>query len=351
MIVNIQYLRFIAAFSVIIAHAALQMYGIDAKITNAFGVGVDIFFVISGFIMPFIIYGGYYHDDLEPKYTPLAFMKKRVVRIWPLFFIATTSVLTLSFIVSSGIISNPTVDFAYLFNSSNLDASWYFKSLLFASFDKHLMMTISWTLQYEFIFYSLLALLIAFKLKKLESIETFVVIFLVAGSTIISSGYMDNAISKTIFNPIMVEFILGMYLYRIVSAGIKLNVFTSVIILILFIPAFILLNSPYMPFGSDFFRLILWGGPSFLLVWAALSLEGYIPKNKIFLLFGDASYSLYLSHGITAPLFILCWQKLELQHSVNMYIYIFIYCIFCQCCGVLCYKYVESPITEKLKKW
>ncbi|WP_139405201.1 acyltransferase family protein, partial [Aeromonas veronii] len=93
MIVNIQYLRFIAAFSVIIAHAALQMYGVDAQITNAFGVGVDIFFVISGFIMPFIIYGGYYHHGLEPKYSPLAFMKKRIIRIWPLFFIATSSVL------------------------------------------------------------------------------------------------------------------------------------------------------------------------------------------------------------------------------------------------------------------
>ena len=96
MIANIQYLRFLAAFLVIYAHANLAVYGITPQITNLGGVGVDIFFIISGFIMPYIIYGGLYKYGMTPKLTPLGFIKRRITRIWPLYLVATLVVVLIS---------------------------------------------------------------------------------------------------------------------------------------------------------------------------------------------------------------------------------------------------------------
>ncbi|WP_139300736.1 hypothetical protein [Escherichia coli] len=57
---NIQALRFIAAAMVVLAHAELGQYGIGniEILASLGGFGVIIFFIISGFIIPYVAYGG-----------------------------------------------------------------------------------------------------------------------------------------------------------------------------------------------------------------------------------------------------------------------------------------------------
>ena len=90
MLVYIQVLRFLAAAAVVAFHAA----GVAPKgfkvpeSTIAFllsygGRGVDLFFVISGFII--------FYATHSAKLTPAEFLRRRVERIVPLYFLAIVS--------------------------------------------------------------------------------------------------------------------------------------------------------------------------------------------------------------------------------------------------------------------
>lgn len=60
---NIQFLRFAAAFLVVIARAPLAYFNVPASLIHIGGFGVNIFFIISGFIIPFILFGGKYSRE------------------------------------------------------------------------------------------------------------------------------------------------------------------------------------------------------------------------------------------------------------------------------------------------
>src|SRR6187402_2596848 len=91
-IVTIQWLRAVASIMVVWIHAmyVIQTKGIDSFQTSAaylhrFGAcGVDIFFVISGFIVTLS----------AARYpSPAKFIIERVLRVWPLYVIATLAFL------------------------------------------------------------------------------------------------------------------------------------------------------------------------------------------------------------------------------------------------------------------
>ncbi|MBY8111691.1 acyltransferase family protein [Vibrio fluvialis] len=83
MLISIQYFRAIAALFVLLSHASHKVE-LESSITNLFKLGnygVDLFFIISGFVMCFSI------DGKCPN--PIKFMKARFIRILPLYWILT----------------------------------------------------------------------------------------------------------------------------------------------------------------------------------------------------------------------------------------------------------------------
>ena len=88
---NLQILRAVAALIVVLYHirGTAESYNYNPKIISLLGnlgsSGVDIFFVISGFIM--------LHTQFDNKQTVLNFFKKRIIRIAPLYWLVTTVVI------------------------------------------------------------------------------------------------------------------------------------------------------------------------------------------------------------------------------------------------------------------
>jgi peptidoglycan/LPS O-acetylase OafA/YrhL len=83
-LLNIQALRGVAAFLVVVLHTlgTAADYGFSTRVFSplrgwGFG-GVDLFFVISGFVMV--------HVQRVKAYTPGRFLLNRVVRICPLYW-------------------------------------------------------------------------------------------------------------------------------------------------------------------------------------------------------------------------------------------------------------------------
>src|ERR1700712_2912253 len=85
MLVQLQYLRAIAALMVVYFHAVLQVAKLDPQYDtqmHLFGeTGVDIFFILSGFVMWLTTSGR--------EISPTDFYKRRIKRIVPLYWLAT----------------------------------------------------------------------------------------------------------------------------------------------------------------------------------------------------------------------------------------------------------------------
>lgn len=350
MIKNIQYLRFLAAFLVILAHANLQLYGVSAQITNLGGFGVDIFFIISGFIMPFVLYGGMYEQNSQLKMGSGTFLLRRIFRIWPMYLIIILVVMLLSYLVANGIIANPSADLAYIFNGSKLEFKWFLETVTFSHWSRPPLLNIGWTLQFEFIFYAAIALVVFLGLKKFEALEIALLGFFFLFAMIGYSAATVSGVVRTLGSPIIFEFIFGMLLYRLVSSQVLISKYVALIIVAVTIPVFLFveLNIQFR-MDAPFHRLFISGPAAFLLVWSALSLEKLTKENWFFELLGDASYSLYLVHGVVAPLFAFIWTSYGLDQNVSVLIYISAYILACHAVAIFAHLKIEKPINRFLR--
>lgn len=134
---SLQVLRFVAALSIAARH--LPNSPLNALDPNGFG--VDVFFVISGFIICLVA------DDRRPG----EFMWDRIARVVPLYWTLTLAVWALALVAPS------------LLNSTTADPWLLLQSLLFVPFMKasgqmQPILYVGWTLNYEMLFYALFAL-------------------------------------------------------------------------------------------------------------------------------------------------------------------------------------------------
>lgn len=267
-LVGIQYLRGFAAIAVLLYHVGDQ-YKIPFEIGAA---GVDIFFVISGFI----IWSTTSSSDVSmPDY-----FWKRFTRVFPLYWI----VLSVTFVTVN---AKP----AFFYNH---DASIenFFRSLVLLPRLKdgafHPVVVQGWTLSYEVFFYCLLGLLMAVGLRwRLIGTCATLLVFVGIGQ-IVDLGYVGAFAA-----PIVLEFAAGVLIAYV--AG-RLEFPRSVIAVAL--PLAIVGFVASQTLMVDWPRVLKWGVPAALLVIAAVGLEPWFRKHpvRVLVYFGDASYSIYLWH-------------------------------------------------------
>lgn len=140
MILSIQYLRALACCMVLLSHISfkLKVHSINHLEWFKIGeLGVDLFFIISGFIMCLTA------DQKENRF--LDFMTKRLLRVIPIYWILT-SVALIVYIYSPSLV-----------NSSGGSTSVIYSYLLLPTPEKYLINN-GWTLSYEFYFYLLFSM-------------------------------------------------------------------------------------------------------------------------------------------------------------------------------------------------
>src|SRR3954468_846871 len=197
MLIHIQILRFFAAFAVVAFHAwgvAPDGFKVpESAIAFALshgGRGVDLFFVLSGFII--------FYATHQAKLTPAEFLRRRVERIVPLYFfvIAAVTILALALPATFG------------------TPDWYtprhiLKSLAFIAFTDGEMpvVYVGWSLEYEMYFYLVAALLMALTRDVWRNI-------VLAFSALAITGQIPGvavALGNYAFfaDPMILEFVLG----------------------------------------------------------------------------------------------------------------------------------------------
>ncbi|QUS38560.1 acyltransferase [Tardiphaga alba] len=275
--VSIQYLRAIAALGVVAVHASPTGYTL--AIGNA---GVDIFFVLSGFLMWTI-------TEARPQ-SPLVFFKHRLIRIVPMYWFVTSLLVVGALAVPSAF---PKLKFdfsyalgSYLFvpmrppGSGGADPIWP-------------VLVQGWTLNYEMLFYVVFACCLLLKRQaRLLTLGTVLV-----GAVIGGLFYRGtDAILLSWSDSLMLEFFAGVLIAVSVQRGMLLSRSAGWSLVAASLILLVALNV------TDWvtLRLLVWGVPAALLVWGAIILErtGPIPQWPWLRAIGDSSYSLYLTHGL-----------------------------------------------------
>jgi exopolysaccharide production protein ExoZ len=328
---SLQLLRGVAAFGVVLYHATLLAYetfnDTTVPVVNIGQAGVDLFFVISGFIM-------YYISAKKPR-RPLDFYKARIQRIVPLYWITTFAMFVMPLV-------SKTIGW-----SSNLDPVHLITSLFFIgghytpALDTKLpVLRPGWTLNYEMFFYLIFGAGLALGTAKKSLLVT---IPIISALSIVGLfvGPKGNS-AKFYTNPLMLEFVYGLIVAVLVLSGRVLpKLLAALVVICGCILAF--MSSGYAE-NSNF---LFWGLSAAGIVYGLVSLElrSEKPWDVPFKIFGDASYSIYLTHLFAQGVTGLLWQHVSiLRDSAHPYGFIITASAASLILGVGCYYLIEQPL-------
>jgi exopolysaccharide production protein ExoZ len=98
-------------------------------------------------------------------------------------------------------------------------------------------------------------------------------------------------------------------------------------------------------------RVLLWGIPSALIVFGAVTGTRRMRFQRFALLLGNASYSIYLVHLIPLDLYARLLRSGCFAGNVAQYFAILGGCVVTALIGLGVYRWLERPITRGLNQW
>lgn len=325
-IASIQYLRGLAASAVVVHHIAAR-YGIPIRSGAA---GVDIFFVISGFIMWLVSRRG----DVGPA----SFLKDRCVRVVPMYWL-----VTLALALAATLRPN-------LFPLDHPTARHVVSSLLFIPHHSPRTQQLfplliqGWTLNYEMFFYGLFALALLAPRTDRPWVITGLLLACVAGGAILATR---DAALLVYTSPLLLEFLAGIWLASAFERehwmSAKLGwgaLFTGFLLFAAMEVAGIEGNEPL--------RVLFWGVPAFLIVCGAATIErhGRLPRLPLLEVLGNASYSIYLTHFLSILAVSLVVAKLGFMRGALIYVSTLGIALLA---GAACFGWIERPLTNMVR--
>jgi len=302
---SIQALRALAACSVVVLHSYLRSGDFQPNGIRLGAAGVDLFFVISGFIMANVSIGRTWRQ----------FLGDRLWRIYPMWWIAAIPWL-----------------FALQRGPQSILATVSLWPIWGSSF-AYPTPLLGWTLCFEMLFYAAMALALATKPA---------IPLAILAATLVLAQATDVDLFAFTGNPLILEFLAGVAIARLPrDERVGLPLLAVAAAGFAFAPLdFFTLHIADNPHVAAF-RALFWGVPAAITVYACLCLDKrFAPRAwNIPVLLGDASYSIYLFHLTVINILQLNWI-LEIFASIA--------------CGLLAYWLLERRIPQfrkDLARW
>jgi peptidoglycan/LPS O-acetylase OafA/YrhL len=330
---NVQALRFYAAFAVVLFHSrklftALGLEGdwflAAARYGNA---GVDVFFVISGYVM--------WHTTCAGPRTPagsLEFARRRLFRIylgyWPFYFLAAVVVLLISqrdpaklHWISSFFLLNPTIF--------------------------HQVLGVAWTLSFELYFYAIFAILLLFPLARARQALVLVPAGVLAYNLLLPA---DAREIRFFLSPFLIEFFAGSLLAAYLGQNRSRWVLLGCMVLALAAVAW----AVTLP-KSVMYRVQGFGLAATLIVLASVVAENlrlYV-ASRSWVFLGNCSYSIYLGHFPLREVYLYAIGQSQLEPGIALGLTVFFsYLALVILLSIASYRFVEAPLYKyALKNW
>lgn len=333
-VLSIQFLRFVAAFMVVVHHAqiALVDHGLAgpaianaAHMTDLGAAGVHVFFVISGFIMVLTTHAA------EPgSATAWEFLVRRFLRIYPFYILCCLLYLVI---------------FALLGNPNTLSFPELMLAMALVPGHSYGIIGPGWTLAYEIYFYICFAvgLLLAGR-RGLLAVSVYFIICVFLGTI----AGIEQSWLAILTNPLLFEFLLGAWIAMLVLRPEPLNPKIATPMAAVALVAF------FSAIAFDYTKIptvILWGVPAALLVMALTTMERVdgIPEwMKAFKFSGDASYALYLLHILILDIVLVAAKSLGAGPGLGAVWWI-LGVLISIAVSFAAHAYLEKPLQNLLK--
>ena len=361
---NLNAIRFIAA-SLVIVHHIEQFKDIfhlpnnwDNKVIESLGrLGVVLFFVLSGFLISYLLFK---EKELTNTISIRKFYIRRILRIWPLYFL----------IILSSLFIIPFISFFTLADFGR-DVVWsnlFYKLLLFVFFLPNLVLNLfgvipyasqAWSIGAEEQFYLVWPGLNK-HVKNKWALMFGVILFYLVIRVFISFLPVSNF--KTVFEgfwlstPIDCMAIGGLFALIIFennrfTQGIRKIIFSkSFQILMLLITILFVYKSYHLPYIDKYFHFEFYSIMFGLLIcnFAANENRIFSMENRVFGYLGKISYGLYMYHPIIIVLSIKLCSLLDYHENIILYPLVFILVIGL---ASLSYEFFEKRFIDRKAKY
>lgn len=326
--------RGLAALMVVLYHANGR-YGFGGRRhlghIFSFGfAGVDFFFVLSGFIIAYTSF-----HLIGQKNGIGLFLKKRIIRIYPIYWFYLIVALVVGFIQYQNL---------HIFDHLG-------NAFLLLPGHPSIIQT-SWTLPFELFFYLLVSLLIFSRWTLFLIVP--VAILSIINAVLQNFGtygiFQDHALND-LCTPFNVEFLFGILAYFIYDKIGKPTIYALILIVCVTIVLEIMYftkagyNEIYpgqrvLPFGFLAFAAVT--------AFAALDNKEIFKAPKILVSLGDASYTLYLVHAnIFSFAYDTIFMRFKYSEEKIMTLMIFVVSVTILFSFIL-YKYFERPLIKRI---
>ena len=285
-LLTLQVARGTAANLVVLAH----LFAVEGKYTHGgvlpsftyYGVaGVDLFFVLSGFIMVAVAGRGV---------GPWEFLWRRAARVYPTYWLVTLVVLAVTMVAPE------------MANSSINEPISIWRSFLLVPARTPPLLAVGWTLVHEIYFYLVFAILLALRIPVRFGLIAWGLVLLTVTMTMPNATAASPVLSL-VTNPLTAEFMMGSIVGLLwvrrrtpgaVSVGV-IGVAAFAFSLVYLAPALSLSTSAHL----DTWRVLIFGIPSALVLYALAAAEHRTEPplpQKWFVAIGEWSYAAYLVH-------------------------------------------------------
>ncbi len=341
---NLQILRGCAALMIVVYHCGLEASEAALRTGQAmlfnyhpWGNGVPLFFAISGFIMIVTCY-----DSFGKAGASVDFLKRRIIRIVPLYWMLTTLALVASLLLPN-LMKMPVFDGPYVL------ASYFFWPAIRSTGEIRPLVTPGWTLNLEMMFYMVFAVALLFP-RRLGMLFTMAALTALCVAQI--AGFAGGTLLTFWGDPIVLGFVFGMGIGWLFKAGFRLSGAVSMMVMaagtaLLFHPRF-----SGLPESDLVVRLADAVPCAILLAGAMLGPQVDVARYRLLmpaLWVGDASYSLYLVHEFGLRPLRLAWTA-GVGGSVSLWLFVAAGIVLSLGLAFTTYWLFERPVTNWLNR-
>jgi peptidoglycan/LPS O-acetylase OafA/YrhL len=338
---RVQVLRFFAATAVLFAHLQHEVLGRLPAGSNFTaitiidgGFGVDLFFVISGFIMYHVASGKFGQPGAVGE-----FLLRRYMRIAPLYYLATILMLVATFAIRDAVsIAEPDV--------GDVVASFLFIPTLNAAGQAVPVLKLGWTLNFEAYFYVVFGLALAFSRR-----TGLLVLALSLSTIVLLANFLPRPATAIAFwgQSLVFEFLGGVAIAILHGSGFRMSRGSAWLVIV--IGLVLLAGLRMLGLYSDLPRAIFAGIPAWLIVTAVVSApfdEHNGRLKRLLVAGGEASYAIYVIHpfGIRAGTLVL--ERFAV--SVQPWLYVALLMAVVIACAFIVNQLVERPLDRWLRR-